>query len=487
MYKYNHNQTDPPEVQKLQAELQKQQNYFQKVKLLLLSILVIFTVYLIDQRPEVLPLDKALLALGIIWAGMIPSLKYLGDYDRPPVPFLPLVGIFYATTFGLPMFSADKKIHYVWSLTDVTEQSLLLALLGVIGLIASFYYSKTSLFLRTKPIRLTQSYSTNKLIALLWVLLILHIFSLYAGSFIKEIPSLGQFLDPIGYVSYGMFYILRRQGHLSNIQTWTLLYICLPLEIIPRFASGALAQVMLLGLFIFIVILHESKRINLLLPTVAIIFYLLFNPIKGEFRYLTWVDTPQAQQLNFLQKAQIFIDIAIKKYSEPNAFIPTDDEDLSKGRTAHILLFSNVIEDTPSKVPYWEGQSYLPLLTSFIPRIIWSDKLTENTGNEFGRRYGYLGSNDDSTSFNLPWIVEMYANFGYLGVLIGMPLVGMLLAFMEQKFNNQNMNSLEFVMGATIIFRLVYQESNFSLMVGGVITLSVVLYLLFKFFLVKKR
>jgi hypothetical protein len=491
MYKYSHKQPDLTESQKHQESQQKQQSYFEKAKLLLLFALVVYSVYSIDKRPEALSLEKALLALGIIWAGAIPSLQYLGDRNRPPVPFLPLIGIFYASTFGLPMFWADKKIHYVWSLTDVTEQSLWLALLGVIGLIAAFYYSKLFLFSKTSPIRLTQSYPLNKLIVLLWILLILHIFSLYAASFINEIPSLGQLLDPIGYICYGMFYILRRQRNLPNIQTWILLYLCLPLEILPRFASGLLAQVMILGLFMTIIIFHESKRIPVVLITVFSIFVLIFTPLKSEYRSLTWIDLPQSQQLSVFQRSQIFIDIAIKKYSEPDAFTFTStedaNEDLSKGRTAHILVFSNVIQDTPARVPYWEGQSYLPLLTSFIPRIIFPDKPTENTGNEFGRRYGYLSTNDDSTSFNLPWIVEMYVNFGSMGVLIGMPLVGVLLAFIEQKFNNQNMNSLEFVTGTTIVFRLVYQESNFSLMLGGIITLSVALYVLFKLFLIEKR
>lgn len=102
-------------------------------------------------------------------------------------------------------------------------------------------------------------------------------------------------------------------------------------------------------------------------------------------------------------------------------------------------------------------------------------------GNIFGRRYNYLSRNDFTTAFNLPWIVEMYANFGYLGVLIGMPLVGLLLAFLEQKLNHPSMNMLEFVLGATVLFRLVYQESDFSLMTGSVVTLSLSLYVLLKF------
>jgi hypothetical protein len=279
-----------------------------------------------------------------------------------------------------------------------------------------------------------------------------------------------------------MFYILSKRGYLASVPTWILVSIFVPLEIIPIFSSGLLAPIMLLGLYMAIIVFHESKRIPIFLATGAVIFLLIFNPVKGEYRQLTW-SSNRSEQLNSVEKAQLFIKLVIEHYSSSNFKQKSEDGNSAIARTAHILVFSAVIEDTPNRVPYWQGQTYLPLITSFIPRIIFPDKPEEKTGNAFGRRYNYLSSDDSGTSFNLPWIVEMYANFGQLGVVIGMSLVGILLAFLEQKLNNSNMNPLEFVAGATVIFQLIYQESNFSLMMGGVISLSVALYLLFNFVL----
>jgi hypothetical protein len=321
-------------------------------------------------------------------------------------------------------------------------------------------------------------------------LLLSHLAFLYIPT-VRSLPSIGQLLDPVGYVAYGVFYILISRGKLPSIQILFLLAVCVPLEIVPRFASGSLAQLMLLGLFFIIVIWYERKRIPVVFITITLIILIIFNSVKGEYRSLVWF-SGKYSNLNPIEKVQLFLNLAVEYYQNPSSS-SKDDNSLNSSagsvvsRAAHIVLLSSVVTDTPAIVPYWNGETYLPLLTSYIPRALLPNKPVENTGNTFGRRYNYLGKNDLTTSFNLPWIVELYANFGTWGILIGMPVLGVFLAFLEQLFNQARMNFLEFLIGSTILFRLIYQESNFSLMTGSVITLSVTLYILFKICLETKK
>jgi hypothetical protein len=74
----------------------------------------------------------------------------------------------------------------------------------------------------------------------------------------------------------------------------------------------------------------------------------------------------------------------------------------------------------------------------------------------------------------------MYANFGRVGVIGGMALVGLLFGFLERFFSRPSMNPLEVVIGGTVIFPLFYQESNFSLMMGSVLPLTICLWLIFR-------
>ena len=135
---------------------------------------------------------------------------------------------------------------------------------------------------------------------------------------------------------------------------------------------------------------------------------------------------------------------------------------------------------TPGSVPYWNGATYSSLLTKWIPRFLWPGKPQELTGNEFGQRYGFLDPSDQGTSLNLPWIVELYANFGAWGVLLGMGIFGAFVAFVNRLFNQSQMNPVEFVYGAVMLFGLYNQGSSFAMTVGNVLLLSIALYVLLK-------
>lgn len=486
MYDTSENQSIINQLQSYSKAQIANRRYFKRLLWFTLLALLAASSYLLAHRPAFLSIDNALLALGITWIGFLPSLLYLLDRNRPPMAFLPLVGIFYATSFGLPMFNSDLKFIGRWSIALVSSTALSLVLLGVAGMIVAFYSSKLFLWKKVSPIRLPGPYSLNKLLTLLWILLLSHLAGLYI-PFVQKIPSVGQFLDPIGFLAYGMLYILWARRKLPNVQAWLLFGVFLPLELIPRLASGLLSQVMIFGLFMLNIIWFVRKRLPVVLITIVIIIYLIFTPVKNEYRNLTWYTT-NSSHLNKIEKIQLFVNLATKYYQSPHKNLHSknlNDSPINSAisRAAQIVVFSQVIKDTPAKVPYWNGETYLPLLTSYIPRILWPYKPTETTGNKFGQRYHYLDKRDRTTAFNLPWIVEMYANFGTLGVLIGMPLVGLLLAFLEQKLNHPEMNALEFVLGATVLFNLVYQESNLSLMMGGVANSTIVLYLMMRFFL----
>lgn len=45
-----------------------------------------------------------------------------------------------------------------------------------------------------------------------------------------------------------------------------------------------------------------------------------------------------------------------------------------------------------------------------------------------------------------------------------MSLLGIILAFLDRKLNNLCMNSIEFVVGASVAFQLSYQETSLAIM-----------------------
>jgi len=103
------------------------------------------------------------------------------------------------------------------------------------------------------------------------------------------------------------------------------------------------------------------------------------------------------------------------------------------------MTFAEIIERTPAQIPFWGGGTLYPLLFKPIPRLLYPDKPRESSGQTFGHLYGFLSPDDETTSYNLPQLVEFYGNFGILGVLAGMFFLGVLYRVIQYIFVHPSM------------------------------------------------
>jgi hypothetical protein len=124
-----------------------------------------------------------------------------------------------------------------------------------------------------------------------------------------------------------------------------------------------------------------------------------------------------------------------------------------------------VVAQTPESVPYWGGYTYSDLVWHLIPRVLVPDKPAPSMGQEFPRRYGLIDYSDIGTSYNLSHTVEFYINFGWLGVGLGMLLIGVTYAVLNQSLSASSGGAL---IGCVIFAGLMNLEANFSLYWGGV-------------------
>jgi hypothetical protein len=151
-------------------------------------------------------------------------------------------------------------------------------------------------------------------------------------------------------------------------------------------------------------------------------------------------------------------------------------------RSANNELLADVIRRTPSEIPYWDGYTYHSLVGVLVPRVVWPDKPTKTLGQDFGHRYSYLGDNDLSTSLNLPVLVELYANFGEVGVVVGMFLVGVIFAVVNL-CNLPRQNILMTAALAPLLAQLFVMECDLSQQFGGLIMQFASLFCLAQLFL----
>jgi len=106
---------------------------------------------------------------------------------------------------------------------------------------------------------------------------------------------------------------------------------------------------------------------------------------------------------------------------------------LSNGSLAFLTRFSDVTSgaavlqaDSRQVVGFPDHYPETALLTVLIPRSVRPNKADPGTyGNAFGRTFGFTYQLDLITSINVPHATEFYLGYGWLGVVLFMPLVGM--------------------------------------------------------------
>jgi hypothetical protein len=117
-------------------------------------------------------------------------------------------------------------------------------------------------------------------------------------------------------------------------------------------------------------------------------------------------------------------------------------ESLSSGRYRSETFFERssmkhsvamIVTGTGDTQQFQRGHTLAPLLTAFIPRLIWPDKPDVETGQLVNKEFHV--SDEAATNISPSHLGELYWNFGWLGVLAGMPIIGALLGFIAARFD----------------------------------------------------
>lgn len=416
--------------------------------------------YAVFSNPDTVTPVQAFYAAVIMILGMVPALVSLIDRTEARlIPLMMLHGLFYTFTFGLPALS--EKTSWYSSEESITE-ALLVSILGLLCLYAGYYIARTAMR-NLRPIRFLGSVSRESRKWIAWILFAVYL-AFQAFPALSYIPSINMLSEPLVFLSIGILVSVWLDGELARGH-FGLLAGAIAITLMIKLLSGSLAQPVLFLVFLGILYWNKKRTLPWRMIALSVAIVVVLNPVKMAYRAETWNIDPT--ELSFREKAELFWTVAENYYV--NADRPFIEDPSTVNRLAHIAVLSYVVEMTPDPVPYWMGGSYRTLWTSFIPRILWPDKPQATIGQEFGHRYMLLGDSDEVTSFNLPWLPEFFANFGLAGVMLGMFGVGVLFRFLVHKFTAPASRTFEYVLGITITFQLFYAESNFALMIGGLV------------------
>jgi hypothetical protein len=398
------------------------------------------------------------------------------------LPLMPLLVLIYGIYYGWATFLEEQFI--LPGLLRVMPDELVLqaefvCLIGITSFIAGYYiFPERSLagFPRVRIAVTIESMVPSAAVAGLMAAVLSK-----ADSFVvvpQRLAAVFQIVSQLMVFCIGVLFYAQLKGRLSPRMVFLLWGILAPLRFLASLTSGAVGQV----IYDAIIILGTYWVAKRQWPwRTGIVFSLLVIPmlgVKGEYRQKVWYAT---ENYNTFEKAQIYFDLLRDGFLGQEGFV-RESLQTSVQRIDQTTTLCAVMNMTPSIVPYWGGTTYADLYWMFIPRLLYPDKPLKVMGQDFGHRYGVLGKTDRSTSYNLPQMVELYANFGPVGVLFGMVLIGSICRLLYYVFSDPASGDAGKLLAVVVFSHLCNIESDFSLVFGGlflqIITLTVMVRLL---------
>jgi hypothetical protein len=431
--------------------------------------MVIFGLYLYNSDFIFVSDDLKFWSLLHLILHAFPIFIYICNYSNRNTnfPFIEILAAFNIIYFGLPVFFIKVSDFQLGALNVAALRETVMAFLIFY---TSYFYFKRHLFL--KPIEFVSPGSSILLLKLYsyFFLLIFIISKFVSESTLFHLGNTGIYI----YIGFMIkFWRERNLKFFEKLCFSSILFV----EILNRAVGGLLAPLALLFFFISLcIIISKSNKSILILGLVSFgLFYGAFTSIKTDYRRKVWFS---GKDYTLIEKLQLISDL-YNSHEQSKSFIAEDEyngkEHMLWRYSYQLSAMSMVMEKTPTYVPYWNGSSYLPLVTKFVPRFLWPDKPQENMGYEFGVKYNVISASNKTTSINTPIIPELYMNFGSLGVYIGCFVLGLIFHTLSCLYNSINVSFESKIVGMSVIFPLVIWESNFSLIFGNLLLITIIL------------
>ena len=422
-----------------------------------------------------------LVAFGSIWRWI-----YRGG-GGPEFGFLPVVLIVYALEYALPIFTLkvySMELFTTQSLAaSSVEKSLLLALVGLIGILIGYHHPWRRPVARAlpKPRLLWRNKNAVQLMSLCFAAFALIVFVITLQ--IKLSPEIQAYVNlpsEFFYLAIIALLILQLEGEL----TWrysALLWIALiPLRGLIGLAQGALGFAMIEAAALLITYATIKRRIPWIVFIIGFAAFFFMQPVKGLMRTMVFAGRAANSEQDQSQKFSALAATGEQGLVVVESLDPGDLLAIATNRLANIMALASVVELTPEDVPYWNGASYYPFMVLVIPRFLYPEKPSQLPGNIFAHQYGMLAPDNWEVSINLTQLVELYGNFGPLGVVLGSILIGAIYRTINDLFLHKG-SGLGALVGGIYLFTHLSDIENATSSVFGGLLLEAVVVMLFHF------
>jgi len=404
------------------------------------------------------------------------------------LPFFQLICLVYAIHYTLyPFYTIQHTVHFDYLKYPDLMKSATVTLFGMLALVIGYYWRPINLLLRFIPhMQLDWEPKSARKISL----------GFFIGGFVGllgmktglDTSSAGQlinFLANFSIVGILAFYILQMRKQMPRPFSIMIWFFFVPAYLGLAISGGNSGPIASFGLAVIMTYIGEKKKIPWIVIVLSVMALFPFMYAKFEFRDQVW----DAHSASVKQEGLGDAAENSAKFGKIAAQAVTADSEVIKFALQAIgirldisYMLAHVMDMTPRQVDYLYGTTYKDLIWKLVPRVILPDKPDPKLGQNFGHMYQILAIDDTTTSINFPQLVELYVNFGSIGVIVGMFIISQIYWIICYFMNGRHVGDWLAVFSVSIFTGLFRVESNFSLVVAGIIY-HVILYYVVGFFI----
>jgi hypothetical protein len=269
-----------------------------------------------------------------------------------------------------------------------------------------------------------------------------------------------------------------------------LVIVFLMARVIAGTSSGWLGATATLGVICAAVFAQQRRKVPGWIGLLIVGYIVLLQPSKEAFRKSFWYGGEQATTSDRLA---FWLSESTHKWQEAL----TDDsggawKELAGHTLARASLLgqsANVLEMTPSIVPYQHGRLYSYMLVTLVPRFLWPEKPSASEANQFYQvAYGLTSPRGlDRVSIAIGTLTESYISFGWLGVPLIMIPLGIFFDFFQSTFLFDESGYLFNAIGLALIPNFLTIEAQLAQYLGGILQTILLVFIVMMPVMFKKR
>ena len=254
------------------------------------------------------------------------------------------------------------------------------------------------------------------------------------GQGLTFIVMLGSMMQPLGVLILAYAYAKYRGAF------WLILVlIVVSVDVGVGFIIDVKRTALMGGALVILTRTLVDNRLPKAWAAGSVVFIVLAFPVFQAYRSET--GSRGLDRLHAFQEIGKVLEIALAsrdkvEQGEPGAERAQTFLERSSVKDVLETLFSHV---DSGDAPLLHGRSLVAIPMAFVPRLLAPEKTDVSVGSLYTK---LILKSDSEVFISISHLGELYWNFGWLGILLGMPLGGVLMGFTGAKFSLEQGKSL---------------------------------------------